>query len=82
MEAINRQVEEMRIVVQICGALGMEEVIGWNEAAQAVTLTSDGQTIEGKAVYDLIVPQAADYKPVPTNTRISCSTSSASRSCC
>ena len=62
LEAINRQVEEMRIVVQICGALGMEEVIGWNEAAQAVTLTSDGQqTIEGKAVYDLIVPQAADY---------------------
>ena len=61
LEAINSQVEEMRTVVQICSALGMEKVIGWNEAAQAVTLTSDGQTIEGKAVYDLIVPQAADY---------------------
>lgn len=61
LEAINRQVEEMRIVVQICGVLGMEEVIGWNGTAQAVTLTYDGQTIEGKAVYDLIVPQAADY---------------------
>ena len=61
LEAINRQVEEMRTVVQICGALGMEEVIGWNEAVQAVTLTSDGQIIEGKAVYDMIVPQAADY---------------------
>lgn len=53
--------EEMGTVVKICGALDREEVVGWREDTQAVTLTIDGQTIEGKAVYDLILPQAADY---------------------
>ena len=53
-------------MIFICGALDRKDVVGWNEDTQAVTITDDERTLEGKAVYDFLFAEAADYVMMQT----------------
>ena len=61
IEQLNKRVSEMSAVVKICGALDRKEVVGWNEDTQAVSISDGERTLEGKAVYDFLFTEAADY---------------------
>jgi len=52
---------EMSAVVKICGALSMKDVVGWNEDTGAVAIEDADRRLEGKAVYDALFLEAADY---------------------
>lgn len=56
----------MSAVVKICGALDRKDVVGLNEETQAVTITDDERTLEGKEVYDFLFAEAADYVMMQT----------------
>ena len=66
IEQLNERLSEMSAVVKICGALDRKDVVGWNEETQAVTITDDERTIEGKEVYDFLFEEAADYVMMQT----------------
>ena len=66
IEQLNERLSEMSAVVKICGALNRKDVVGWNEETQAVTITDDERTIEGKEVYDFLFAEAADYVMMQT----------------
>ncbi len=48
-------------MVKICGALSMKDVVGWNEDTGAVAIEDAERRLEGKAVYDALFLEAADY---------------------
>ncbi len=48
-------------MVKICGALSMKDVVGWNEDTGAVAIEDADRRLEGKAVYDTLFLEAADY---------------------
>ena len=52
---------EISAVEKICDALSMEDIVGWNEDAGAVTIEDGNRRLEGKAVYDALFLEAADY---------------------
>lgn len=52
---------EMSAVVKICGALSMRDVVGWNEDTGEVAIEDADRRLEGKAVYDTLFLEAADY---------------------
>lgn len=56
----------MSAVVKICKALERSEMVGWNEETQAVTLSDDNRTLEGKEAFDLLFTEAADYVVMQT----------------
>ena len=66
IEQLNKRLTEMSDVVKICGALDRKDVVGWNEETQAVTITDDERTLEGKEVYDFLFAEAADYVMMQT----------------
>ena len=66
IEQLNERLSEMSAVVKICGALDRKDVVGWNEETQAVTITDDERTLEGKEVYDFLFAEAADYVMMQT----------------
>ena len=51
----------MSAVVKICGALSMKDVVGWNEDTGVVAIEDADRRLEGKAVYDALFLEAADY---------------------
>ena len=66
IEQFNERLSEMSAVVKICGALDRKDVVGWNEETQAVTITDDERTLEGKEVYDFLFAEATDYVMMQT----------------
>ena len=52
---------EMSAVVKICGGLSMKDVVSWNEDTGAVAIEDADRRLEGKAVYDTLFLEAADY---------------------
>ena len=48
-------------MVKICGALSMKDVVGWNEDSGEVAIEDADRRLEGKAVYDALFLEAADY---------------------
>ena len=60
-KALMERLAEMSAVVKICGALSMKDVVGWNEDTGAVAIEDDSRRLEGKAVYDTLFLEAADY---------------------
>lgn len=59
--ALAERIAEMSAVVKICGALSMKDVVGWNEDTGAVAIEDADRRLEGKAVYDALFLEAADY---------------------
>ena len=59
--AFMERLAEMSVVVKICGALSMKDVVGWNEDTGEVAIQTDERRLEGKAVYDALFLEAADY---------------------
>lgn len=59
--ALMERLAEMSVVVKICGALSMKDVVGWNEDTGEVAIQTDERRLEGKAVYDALFLEAADY---------------------
>lgn len=55
------ELAEMSAVVKICGALSMKDVVGWNKDTGAVAIEDADRRLEGKAVYDALFLEAADY---------------------
>ena len=66
VEQLNKRLSEMSAVEKICSALDWEDVVGWNEDTQAVTITDGERALEGKEVYDLLFAEAADYVMMQT----------------
>ena len=60
-KALMERLAEMSAVVKICGALSMKDVVGWNEDTGAVAIEDADRRLEGKAVYDALFLEAADY---------------------
>ena len=60
-KALAERLAEMSVVVKICGALSMKDVVGWNEDTGAVAIEDADRRLEGKAVYDTLFLEAADY---------------------
>ena len=60
-KALMERLAEMSAVVKICGALSMKDVVGWNEDTGAVAIEDTDRRLEGKAVYDTLFLEAADY---------------------
>ncbi len=60
-KALAERLAEMSAVVKICGALSMKDVVGWNEDTGAVAIEDADRRLEGKAVYDTLFLEAADY---------------------
>ena len=60
-KALIERLAEMSAVVKICGALSMKDVVGWNEDTGAVAIEDADRRLEGKAVYDTLFLEAADY---------------------
>lgn len=60
-KALTERIAEMSAVVKICGALSMKDVVGWNEDTGAVAIEDAERRLEGKAVYDTLFLEAADY---------------------
>ena len=60
-KALMGRLAEMSAVVKICGALSMKDVVGWNEDAGAVAIEDADRRLEGRAVYDTLFLEAADY---------------------
>ena len=60
-KALIERLAEMSAVVKICGALSMKDVVGWNEDTGAVAIEDADRRLEGKAVYDALFLEAADY---------------------
>ena len=60
-KALAERLAEMSAVVKICGALSMKDVVGWNEDTGAVAIENADRRLEGKAVYDALFLEAADY---------------------
>ena len=60
-KALTERLAEMSAVVKICGALSMKDVVGWNEDTGAVAIENADRRLEGKAVYDALFLEAADY---------------------
>ena len=59
--ALMERLAEMSAVVKICGALSMKDVVGWNEDTGEIAIWNDDRRLEGKAVYDALFLEAADY---------------------
>ena len=59
--ALMERIAEMSAVVKICGALSMKDVVGWNEDTGEIAIWNDDRRLEGKAVYDALFLEAADY---------------------
>lgn len=66
IEKLQGRVAEMSAVVKICKVLERSEMVGWNEETQAVTLSDDDRTLEGKEVFDLLFTEGADYVVMQT----------------
>ena len=60
-KALIERLAEMSAVVRICGALSMKSVVGWNEDIGEVAIEDADRRLEGKAVYDALFLEAADY---------------------
>ena len=60
-KALIERLAEMSAVVKICGALSMKDVVGWNEDTGAVAIEDADRRLEGRAVYDTLFLEAADY---------------------
>lgn len=60
-KALAERLAEMSVVVKICGALSMKDVVGWNEDTGAVVIEDADRRLEGRAVYDTLFLEAADY---------------------
>ena len=60
-KALAERLAEMSAVVKICGALSMKDVVGWNEDTGEVAIEDADRRLEGKAVYDTLFLEAADY---------------------
>lgn len=60
-KALIERLAEMSAVVKICGALSMKDVVGWNEDTGTVAIENADRRLEGKAVYDALFLEAADY---------------------
>ena len=60
-KALTERLAEMSAVMKICGALSMKDVVGWNEDTGAVAIEDADRRLEGKAVYDALFLEAADY---------------------
>lgn len=60
-KALAERLAEMSAVVKICGALSMKDVVGWNEDTGEVAIEDADRRLEGKAVYDALFLEAADY---------------------
>ena len=61
IDKLQDRMAEMSAVVKICKALEWSEMAGWNEDTQAVTISDDNRTLEGKEAFDLLFTEAADY---------------------
>ena len=59
--ALMERLAEMSVVVKICGVLSMKDVVGWNEDTREIAIWNDDRRLEGKAVYDALFLEAADY---------------------
>lgn len=59
--ALMERLAEMSVVVKICGALSMQDVVGWNEETGAVAIEDAERRLEGRAVYDTLFIEAAGY---------------------
>ena len=55
------KVLEMAALVPICGALGLKDVVEWNEETDAVRLIDGERILEGKEAIDMLFTMAADY---------------------
>ena len=55
------KVLEMAALAPICGTLGLQDVIEWNEETDAVRLTDGERVLEGKEAFDMLFTMAADY---------------------
>ena len=60
-KALAERLAEMSVVIKICGVLSMKDVVGWNEDTGAVAIEDADRLLEGKAVYDTLFLEAADY---------------------
>ncbi len=60
-KALAERLAEMSVVGKICGALSMKDVVGWNEDTGTVAIEDADRRLEGKAVYDTLFLEAADY---------------------
>lgn len=60
-KALAERLAEMSAVVKICGALSMKDMVGWNEDTGEVAIEDADRRLEGKAVYDALFLEAADY---------------------
>lgn len=60
-KALAERLAEMSAVVKICGALSMKDVVGWNEDTGAVAIEDADRRLEGRAVYEALFLEAADY---------------------
>ena len=59
--SLSQEQLEISAVEKICDALSMEDIVGWNEDAGAVTIEDGNRRLEGKAVFDALFLEAADY---------------------
>ncbi|MCJ0131890.1 helicase SNF2 [Clostridioides difficile] len=60
-KALIERLAEMSAVVKVCGVLSMKNVVGWNEDTGEVAIEDADRRLEGKAVYDALFLEAADY---------------------
>ena len=52
---------EMMLTARICQALGRNAVVDWNEETQSIIIKDGEGTLEGKAAYEVLFSEAADY---------------------
>lgn len=59
--ALMERLAEMSVMVKICGALSMKDMVGWNEDTGEAAIWNDDRRLEGKAVYDALFMEADDF---------------------
>ncbi|MDL2301015.1 DUF3849 domain-containing protein [Lachnospiraceae bacterium OttesenSCG-928-D06] len=60
-EQLKENLLEITVAVKICGAVSLKDEVSWNQDTQAITLTNDMRTLEGKVAYDYLFEEATGY---------------------
>ena len=57
----SEKLPEMMLTARLCQELGRNAVVDWNEDTQSIIIKDGEGTLEGKAAYDVLFSEAADY---------------------
>lgn len=52
---------EMMLTARLCQQLGRNAVVDWNPKTQFIIIKDGEEALEGKAAYDVLFSEAADY---------------------